>query len=125
MAKMPKKVKEVEVESEAETEVEAEAGGEPAVDYGERSHLTSKDEIATEVASILSEWGGKRSGAKTASVKAVALVFERVFEFVQRDGYFRFPNGLGALKVQEVKGGVRTVPRTGARIMTNDRAKIV
>jgi len=123
MAKLPKKDKKEEApeveETEAAEETEAEGEGE------DLSHRTSKDEIATKIAELFSEYAGKRAGAKTMAVRATNQIYQQIFDSVLRDGYFRFPHGLGALKVTDVKGGPRTVPRSGARIMTADRKKIV
>lgn len=122
---MPRGIKKTKVEEEVESvETKDEDDGEEAAN-GEQNHLTAKDEIASEISEMISEYAGKRAGAKTTAVKACALVYQRMFEMVLRDGYFRFPNGQGALRVQDVKGGPRTVPRTGDRIMTPDRKKIV
>lgn len=87
--------------------------------------LSAKEYVIDRIAQDITDFTGKKSGAKTLAKRLMATFTEALFAATVSEGYFRFGGGYGALKTKKIAATKRRVPATGSIVDCPARTKIV
>ena len=88
----------------------------------EAKERVDKEAIFQQVADHLKAKGHKNIGI-TGGREVCLVVWEAMFKTVVEQGFFRFPEGMGSLKLKDCKAGTKTLPG-GAKVAFSERKKV-